>query len=98
MSWQKCPICIGSGINPNTLLTHNIPTPNTHPCTTCKGFKIINELTGLPPKNSIQLSNVKIPNVSNNYNNFDNFDYLDKFNQNTSGNKSIYNKPYTNSK
>ena len=42
--WQKCPICNGTGKDP--LFQEKY-------CTVCNGYKIINELTGLPPiKNS----------------------------------------------
>lgn len=44
MSWQTCPLCKGSGIDPTVLLCNQLPV-----CTVCKGQKIINELTGLPP-------------------------------------------------
>lgn len=40
--WQKCPICNGSGVNPNYL-------SNQYQCKTCKGEGIISEVTGLPP-------------------------------------------------
>lgn len=44
MSWQKCPICDGYGTNSISI------------CPTCKGERIISELTGLPPtQNSIQV-------------------------------------------
>lgn len=45
MSWQKCPICNGTGDNPFVL---ELPR-STYPCPTCKGARIISELTGLPP-------------------------------------------------
>ena len=38
--WQKCPICNGTGKDLQYL---------DKDCTVCNGFKIINELTGLPP-------------------------------------------------
>ena len=41
MSFQKCPICNGTGFDPTKL--------GLVPCTVCKGTKIINELTGKPP-------------------------------------------------
>lgn len=44
--WQKCPICDGSG---NVL--SGFGSLQTKICTVCDGKKIINELTGLPPKN-----------------------------------------------
>jgi hypothetical protein len=40
MSWQKCPICHGTGIG---LSAHSLV------CSTCSGYKIINTVTGLPP-------------------------------------------------
>lgn len=39
--WQVCPICKGTGNDPNV---------KHEQCTVCKGKKIISELTGLPPK------------------------------------------------
>ncbi len=42
MSWQKCPICNGLGVV-NSIGLHIT-------CPTCKGERIISELTGLPPK------------------------------------------------
>ncbi len=44
--WQKCPNCEGSGkvFYPLSNSTHAV-------CTVCEGKKIINQLTGLPPKN-----------------------------------------------
>lgn len=45
MSFQKCPICNGTGDNPFTL---ELPR-ETWPCPTCKGARIIDEVTGLPP-------------------------------------------------
>lgn len=38
MSYQKCPICQGTG------LTHL-----GQKCSTCNGTKLISEITGLPP-------------------------------------------------
>ena len=45
MSFQKCPICLGTGDNPFML---ELPR-ETWPCPTCKGARIISEITGLPP-------------------------------------------------
>ena len=44
MSWQKCPICEGTGDNPFVQVGLH-----TYPCPTCKGVRIISKLTGLPP-------------------------------------------------
>jgi len=44
MSYQKCPICNGSGQS----TTFSGTSINTV-CPTCKGRRIINESTGLPP-------------------------------------------------
>jgi hypothetical protein len=41
--WQKCPICLGSGIVFTSSGTSHIT------CSVCNGRKIISELTGLPP-------------------------------------------------
>lgn len=45
MSYQKCPICNGTGDDPFML---ELPRQN-YPCPTCKGARILNTLTGLPP-------------------------------------------------
>lgn len=42
--YQKCPICNGTGIDQNPGTYSSIPK-----CTVCNGYKIINELNGLPP-------------------------------------------------
>ena len=44
MSWQKCPLCNGSGIDPTSGTYSSVPI-----CPTCKGTRIISELSGLPP-------------------------------------------------
>lgn len=61
MSWQKCPLCKGSGVDPNPGTYASIPI-----CDVCKGAKIISELTGLPPNNTMTLSSgstINIPSV-----------------------------------
>ena len=45
MSFQKCPICNGSGNDPFIVTGSQI----TYPCPTCKGARIIDEVTGIPP-------------------------------------------------
>ncbi len=47
--WQKCPCCNGSGMS-------ELYSPVTHQCSVCNGYKIINQLTGLPPKTTITTS------------------------------------------
>lgn len=44
MSWQKCPVCNGSGtaFNPHTMNTVDA-------CPTCNGQRIIHDITGKPP-------------------------------------------------
>ncbi len=42
MSYQKCPICNGTGLFSNPVSSDAI-------CPTCKGTRIISELNGLPP-------------------------------------------------
>lgn len=44
MSFQKCPVCNGTGIDPSPGTFNTVPV-----CPTCKGARIINELSGLPP-------------------------------------------------
>jgi hypothetical protein len=46
--WQKCPICEGSGINPEI-----IGTSLTTICSVCNGKKIISTVNGLPPGSGI---------------------------------------------
>jgi DnaJ-class molecular chaperone len=43
MSWQKCPVCNGSGSNYNNLYQ------TSGLCSTCNGHGIISALTGAPP-------------------------------------------------
>lgn len=45
MSFQKCPICQGSGSDP-FIVSGSL---TSYPCPTCKGARIIDEVTGLPP-------------------------------------------------
>ena len=52
MSFQKCPICLGTGDNPFIL---ELPR-STWPCPTCKGKRIINEANGEPPITQEQLN------------------------------------------
>ena len=45
MSFQKCPICDGSGNDP-FIVTGSM---SYYPCPTCKVTRIISQLTGMPP-------------------------------------------------
>ncbi len=62
--WQICPLCNGTGKISDTTTSSCYQT-----CTVCGGFKIINEITGLPPVSkttfqkleSIELQNFKNP-------------------------------------
>jgi len=50
MSFQKCPICNGSGNDPWIgEIPLSLSSYTKHPCPTCNGARIINELTGIPP-------------------------------------------------
>lgn len=50
MSFQKCPICNGSGNDPWIgEIPLSICFHGRHPCPTCKGTRIISKLTGMPP-------------------------------------------------
>ena len=42
--WQKCPICLGTGIDKS-----NVTFNKKNKCPTCFGSKIINTLNGKPP-------------------------------------------------
>ena len=44
MSWQKCPICNGAGVE-HPIGINAIAVR----CSVCKGTKLINEQTGIPP-------------------------------------------------
>jgi len=55
--YQKCPICNGSGTNPNYL-------SNEYQCKTCNGKGIISELTGLPPAG---ISNNNLTSISTDF-------------------------------
>ncbi len=48
MSYQKCPICFGSGTTYTGLTTDAV-------CPTCRGARIIDSVTGLPPASQIPL-------------------------------------------
>ena len=63
--WQICPICNGTGRVPQDGFT----SACYQTCTVCNGYKIISELTGLPPTTvsgfhqmlSPELKNLKDP-------------------------------------
>ena len=49
MSFQKCPVCEGTG---------QVPRFGTNPvCHVCNGHGIIDEVTGQPPVSSVTISN-----------------------------------------
>lgn len=45
MSWQKCPVCNGTGLDTTTFQLNTCSSP----CPTCQGARIISEITGFPP-------------------------------------------------
>ena len=45
MSYQKCPICNGAGNDPFVVLSYTLVSI----CPTCKGTRIIDDVTGIPP-------------------------------------------------
>lgn len=44
MSWQECPVCKGSGIDPHV----RVASTGAPLCPTCKGSRIISKETGEP--------------------------------------------------
>lgn len=44
MSWQRCSLCEGTGIDPNINTSFTMPV-----CPVCNGEKIISVLTAEPP-------------------------------------------------
>lgn len=48
MSYQKCPVCNGTGESPNHFNHTSMSTPSLK-CKVCVGTGIISELTGKPP-------------------------------------------------
>lgn len=56
--WQKCPICNGTGKD---------HLSNNEYCPICNGKRIINELTGLPPKDNkfTELPKPELSSLSN---------------------------------
>ena len=54
--WQKCPICNGTGKDPQYLDKY---------CTVCQGARIISELTGLPPVKTSGFHKIETPKLNN---------------------------------
>lgn len=59
--WQKCPICNGTGRVPQDGFTSG----SYQTCTVCNGYKIINELTGLPPVKTSGFNKMIDPQLTN---------------------------------
>lgn len=57
--WQKCPICNGTGKIPQD----GFISASYQTCTVCNGFKIINELTGLPPTKTSGFHKIETPDL-----------------------------------
>lgn len=53
MSYQKCPVCNGTGVDQSVTFSTGVPNKHTHPCGVCEGTGIISELTGKPPKSAV---------------------------------------------
>jgi hypothetical protein len=51
MTYQKCPICDGSGMIPEP---YTVITSFHVKCPTCKGARIISSMTGLPPERVVK--------------------------------------------
>lgn len=52
MSFQKCPVCGGSGTIPETQIDVNCFN-GEKTCVTCNGTGIINSTTGMPPQSDL---------------------------------------------
>ena len=63
MSFQKCPVCEGTGNDP--FVTTGSFT--SYSCPTCKGTRIIDEVTGLPPVVEEKHSLFEKPDYPSNY-------------------------------
>ena len=66
--WQKCPICLGTGIDKS-----NVTFNKKNKCPTCDGKKVINTITGNPPninENGTTHSDVYSKNISEDRINF----------------------------
>jgi hypothetical protein len=53
MTYQKCPICDGSGMIPEPYTATTVFNPKVK-CPTCKGARIISSMTGLPPERVVK--------------------------------------------
>lgn len=62
--WQTCPICNGTGRVPQDGFT----SACYQTCTVCNGYKIINELTGLPPIKTLGFHKMIDPQLDNLHN------------------------------
>lgn len=56
MSFQKCPVCYGSGLDPSSV--------GLVPCPVCRGTRIIDELTGQPPYKETTFTTKTCGNIS----------------------------------
>ena len=66
--WQKCPICLGTGIDKS-----NVTFNKKNKCPTCDGKKVINTITGNPSninENGTTHSDVYSKNISEDRINF----------------------------
>jgi len=53
MTYQKCPICDGSGYVPEPYTATTAFNSNVK-CPACKGARIISSMTGLPPERVVK--------------------------------------------
>lgn len=58
MSFQKCPVCDGSGVT-----YYPLSSTSSAVCETCNGSRIISEVTGLPPSTSNQVQVIDEPST-----------------------------------
>ena len=58
MSWQRCPICDGTGVTTESYTGSTITM-----CKVCDGHMIISTLTGKPPIFTCSTPTIETPNV-----------------------------------
>lgn len=58
MTWQKCPVCDGAGAYFNPFSGYTLDA-----CSVCRGAKIIDDKTGLPPVSKSEMKRLDCQGV-----------------------------------